>query len=88
MLKKRTVINQIEVLASGDIQVREGIEIYDDAITVVAFKAATHNPAGKEMTPEVQAVTDVESQKYHRYVVPKSESTPADVQAFLDNSKA
>ncbi len=30
----------------------------------------------------------IESQKFHRYVVGKDEDIPADVQSFIDNSKA
>ena len=62
-LLERTVINRCEVLASGNIQVREANEIYDDK------------------------TNEVKAQTFHRYVVASDDTTPDDVQAFLDNSK-
>lgn len=77
-LQERSVINKVEILPSGDIQVRVANECYDDTIT----------PVVAEPENDVQGVTDVKSSSYHRYVVLSKDVTPDDVQAFLDNTKS
>lgn len=82
-LKERQAISKVEVLPSGHIQVRLQNQIYDDTVAPSAAKGVE----GKD--GYIEAVTDVKHVgKYHRYVVAPDETTPADVQAFLDNSKA
>ena len=82
-LQQRKVINQVEVLANGDLQVRYANEIYDDSITAVV---------GVGMVGDdnyVAAVTDViNDPTWSREVIAKGTATPAAIQAFLDASKA
>lgn len=60
-LQQRRVINKVEVLASGDIQVREADEIYDDAEPSVVISEKYHRyvVASADPTPDdVQAFLD------------------------------
>lgn len=106
-LQERRVINKIEILPNGSIQVREADEIYDDAITPSdAVDAVTrpetaldlddsltgleaHVLTGKTIpvSPKIPAVTDVKGRTFHRYVINKNQSIPADVRDFLDNTQ-
>jgi hypothetical protein len=82
-LQQRRVINKVEVLANGDLQVRHADEIYDDSITVVV---------GVGMVGDddyVEAVTDViNDPSWFREVISSADETPVAIQAFLDASKA
>ena len=82
-LQQRRVINKVEVLANGDLQIRHADEIYDDSITVVV---------GVGMVGDdnyVEAVTDViNDPSLFREVIAKGTATPSAIQAFLDASKA
>ena len=82
-LQQRRVINKVEVLANGDLQVRYANEIYDDSITAVV---------GVGMVGDdnyVAAVTDViNDPTWSREVIAKGTATPVAIQAFLDASKA
>lgn len=82
-LQQRRVINKVEVLANGDLQVRYGDEIYDDSITAVV---------GVGMVGDddyVEAVTDViNDPSWFREVISSADETPVAIQAFLDASKA
>ena len=82
-LQQRRVINKVEVLTNGDLQVRHADEIYDDSITVVV---------GVGMVGDddyVEAVTDViNDPSWFREVIAKGTTTPSAVQTFLDASKA
>ena len=76
-LKERRLINKVEILANGYVQVREVDEIYDDTVTPVA---ATYDENGNETTP---AVTDVKSQTFHRVVYANFQSAPIEVQEWI-----
>ena len=82
-LQQRRVINKVEVLTNGDLQVRHADEIYDDSITAVV---------GVGMVGDddyVAAVTDViNDPTWSREVIAKGTATPSAIQAFLDASKA
>ena len=82
-LQQRRVINKVEVLANGDLQVRHADEIYDDSITAVV---------GVGMVGDddyVAAVTDViNDPTWSREVISSADETPVAIQAFLDASKA
>ena len=82
-LQQRRVINKIEVIANGDLQVRYADEIYDDSITPAA---AVGILGDDNYAP---AVTDViNDPSWFREVIAKSTATPSAIQAFLDASKA
>lgn len=82
-LQQRRVINQVEVLANGDLQVRYADEIYDDSITPAA---AVGILGDDDYAP---AVTDViNDATWSREVIAKGTATPSAIQAFLDASKA
>ena len=82
-LQQRRVINKVEVLTNGDLQVRHADEIYDDSITVVV---------GVGMVGDddyVEAVTDViNDPSWFREVIASATVTPEAIQTFLDASKA
>ena len=82
-LQQRKVINQVEVLANGDLQVRYADEIYDDSITAVVGVGMVGDDDYAE------AVTDViNDPTWSREVIAKGTTTPSAIQAFLDASKA
>ena len=86
-LKERTVVNKVEILPSGDIQAREAKQIFDTTITAVSYRPATYDADGVLLTEEVQAVSDVKAETFSRYVVNKTDVTPVEVQAFIDNTQ-
>jgi hypothetical protein len=82
-LQQRRVINKVEVLANGDLQVRYGDEIYDDSITAVVGVGVVGDD------DYVAAVTDViNDPSWFREVISSADETPVAIQAFLDASKA
>jgi len=82
-LQQRRVINKVEVLTNGDLQVRHADEIYDDSITVVVGVGMVGDDDYAE------AVTDViNDPSWFREVIAKGTTTPSAVQTFLDASKA
>ena len=82
-LQQRRVINKVEVLANGDLQIRHADEIYDDSITVVVGVGMVGDDDYAE------AVTDViNDPSWFREVIAKGTTTPSAVQTFLDASKA
>ena len=82
-LQQRRVINKVEVLTNGDLQVRYADEIYDDSITAVVGSGI---PSDDDYVP---AVTDViNDPSWFREVISSADETPVAIQAFLDASKA
>ena len=82
-LQQRRVINKVEVLTNGDLQVRYADEIYDDSITAVVGSGI---PSDDDY---VEAVTDViNDPSWFREVISSADETPVAIQAFLDASKA
>jgi len=82
-LQQRRVINKVEVLTNGDLQVRYADEIYNDSITPAA---AVGILGDDDYAP---AVTDViNDPSWFREVIAKGTATPSAIQAFLDASKA
>ena len=82
-LQQRRVINKVEVIANGDLQVRYADEIYDDSITPAA---AVGILGDDDYAP---AVTDViNDPTWSREVISSADETPVAIQAFLDASKA
>ena len=85
-LKERTVIDKIEILRDGSIQIREAKEVYDTLVTPAAEVPEVRDTEGNVTQEYVPAVSDVRAQSYHRKIVRKDQATPAEVQAFIDNT--
>ena len=66
------------------------IKDVDGNIVQEAVKATTKEfkKLVKEGIPAVPAVIDVTDSRWHREVILSADKTPAEVQAFLENSKA
>lgn len=62
-LKERTVINRCEVLASGDIQVREANEIYDTLTDEVKSQTFHRYVVEKEDETPVEVQTFLDNSK-------------------------
>lgn len=86
-LKERQVIDKVEILRNGSIQVREATEIYDTLVTPADEVPEVRDEEGiitQEYTP---AVSDVRgAPEFHRSVIAKGTPTPSNVQAFIDNA--
>lgn len=88
-LQTRITFLYATVMPNGDVQKWTRTDVYDDKITPVAHVSVTFNKDGTIKTPEIEAVSDVHTLgKKHCDTIYSSDETPADVQAFLDNSKA
>tara|TARA_R110000803_G_scaffold27428_1_gene64153 strand:+ start:390 stop:629 length:240 start_codon:yes stop_codon:yes gene_type:complete len=77
-LQQREILVSATVRENGNIDCRTAKQVYDDSIT----------PVVADLENGIDGVTDVIASENFRYVVQSNEATPANVQAFLDNSKA